>query len=157
MKIPANDVSMQGAKEYQGNESSKQLDQAFEPSLRMNSGNSRWQTLLVETGTPQSLQGLRMNASWWLEESHGEVKIALLLILNIHARTIILEKWERTSAALNGPNTRSMTEQCPQLLQQQSAQPICVQTITLTSTSATGDRGRERRQILFLLDPLSLG
>ncbi|PWW77948.1 hypothetical protein C7212DRAFT_37621, partial [Tuber magnatum] len=93
MGIEDNELFGMGATRIQGVASQKEVDAAFKPpTLRPLS--THWPTLVFECGVSESLEQLRVDGHWWLENSSGEVKIVLLISVNKKARRIILEQWE---------------------------------------------------------------
>ncbi|KAJ9258374.1 hypothetical protein DTO271D3_4780 [Paecilomyces variotii] len=84
----------------------KEADESFHPESRLGNGNAAfpWPTLVIEIGNAQSLAKLREDVRWWFENSEGDVRIVLLMIVHQRSRTITLEKWQ-----LAPPNTPPLT------------------------------------------------
>ncbi|KAJ9364705.1 hypothetical protein DTO280E4_1485 [Paecilomyces variotii] len=84
----------------------KEADESFHPGSRFGNGNAAfpWPTLVIEIGNAQSLAKLREDVRWWFENSEGDVRIVLLMIVHQRSRTITLEKWQ-----LAPPNTPPLT------------------------------------------------
>ena len=104
--------------------SSKEADSAFIP-LPARADWPAYPTLIIDSGTPDSLPRLRDDARWWLVASEGQVKIALLVAIDLPAKTIAIEKWVDTAAG-----TRSEPRSSGPPRHHQSAfAPACVATI----------------------------
>ncbi|GIJ86344.1 hypothetical protein Asppvi_005231 [Aspergillus pseudoviridinutans] len=73
----------------------KQPDGCLFPKARIQRDREAWPTLVIEAGVPASLPRLRHEARWWLRNSHGEVRMVLVLGIHRQRRTLIIEKWEQ--------------------------------------------------------------
>jgi hypothetical protein len=95
-----------GATRYQGDNVDKEADSAYKPrSLRPL--KTDWPTIVLEGGVSESLLELRTDASWWLSNSGGDVKIVLIFSVKVTTRTIHIEKWENVPALVTRRHTRS--------------------------------------------------
>jgi hypothetical protein len=81
-----------GGTRYLGHTSSKEGDSCYKPSSRKN--KTDWPTIVFESGLSESLQRLRCDASWWLENSKGEVKIVVIISIKPGDKRLEIEKWE---------------------------------------------------------------
>ncbi|KAJ5818347.1 hypothetical protein N7474_003938 [Penicillium riverlandense] len=112
---------------YQGGYCGKQPDQQLIPTSQIPPRPLRVSpvspTLVIETGVSESLAKLRWDAGWWLTNTNGGVKIALVVSINRNLRKVQLEKWEMV-----GQTTRT----------RQSIAPQAVQTIYITQNNAHG-------------------
>ena len=91
-----------GGVSYEGRDSSKEANCSFKPGhFRPNIHD--WPSLVFECGVSESKRRLRAEASWWLQNSQGEVKIVLILIASEGDRKIKLEQWEMDT----GPNPQA--------------------------------------------------
>ena len=96
-----------GASKFKVRRASKEGDTAFKPkSIRPHKAD--WPAIVIEAGWSESLQKLRQDAHFWLEDSRGNVKIVLLFSIGRRSRTMIIEKWENRPVPANRPVTRSM-------------------------------------------------
>jgi hypothetical protein len=78
MGIPLDEFQDVSATRYRGRNSSKEADSAFRPkSFQPN--KTDWPTTVIETGFSESPSHLRFDARWWLTESRGDVKIAIII------------------------------------------------------------------------------
>jgi len=94
-----------GATRYQGRDVEKEADSSYKPrSLRPL--KTDWPTIVLESGVSESLPQLRTDASWWLRNSGGDVKIVLIFSVKRTTRTIHIEKWENVPAPVTRPHTR---------------------------------------------------
>jgi len=85
-----------GATGFSGPGSEKEPDSALIPTSRP--FETDWPTLVVECGTSDSLARLRVDAQWWLENSAGDVKTAIVISVSKPERSFHLEKWELADA-----------------------------------------------------------
>jgi hypothetical protein len=98
MGMRAMELDFVGATRFRGRNSSKEGDSGYKPySLRPNDAD--WPTIVFESGKSESLRRLRFDASWWLTESGGDVKIVIIISIqrtqNAQSR-LQIEKWEHT-------------------------------------------------------------
>ena len=82
-----------GGVRFNGRQSFKEADCALKPGL-FRRRPADWPTLVFECGVAESWRRLRADACWWLENSHEEVKIVLVLKVSKADRKIKLEQWE---------------------------------------------------------------
>ncbi|KFY00574.1 hypothetical protein V490_01279 [Pseudogymnoascus sp. VKM F-3557] len=86
--VPATAFLPVGAAGRQGKYTAKQPDASFKPSFR---GENGWPSLVIESGLAESLVQLRRDAAWWLTNSDGQVRIALLASMQKDDRSIVVE------------------------------------------------------------------
>ncbi|ODM16426.1 hypothetical protein SI65_07933 [Aspergillus cristatus] len=76
----------------------KQPDQCFWPGVKpVSLGSDRldsWPTLVIETGVGGSVDRLREDAKCWFDNSKGDTRIVLLLVVDKEERVIRVEKWQ---------------------------------------------------------------
>jgi len=53
-----------------------------------------WPTVAVECGVSESLERLRVDAKWWLENSEGAVGTVVIITVSEKERSVCMEKWE---------------------------------------------------------------
>lgn len=92
MGIPKREIVDVGETGYSTKNSKKQPDSGLKPRSKRPEG-SDWPTLVIECGNSESLNQLRRDACWWLENSGGAVRIVILICIGKDSR-IILEKWK---------------------------------------------------------------
>ena len=117
MGMPEDEFDFVGATTYYGHNSSKQGDSAYKP-LSRRPNDTDWPTLVFEIGFSESLRELRFDAEWWLKESGGRVKIAIIISIKGAPSTIHIEKWELRPMAgrrltLNYLNNNNSLPQVP--------------------------------------------
>jgi len=81
-----------GKTRFSGIGSQKEGDTAFKPTSRPLATD--WPTLVFECGVSESLQRLRVDARWWLENSEGEVGTVVLVTVSKEERSLHVEQWE---------------------------------------------------------------
>ncbi|PUU78343.1 hypothetical protein B9Z19DRAFT_1025468 [Tuber borchii] len=81
-----------GAAGLSGPRSEKEADSAYKPRSRRFEDD--WPTLVIECGVSESLARLQVDAQWWLENSAGDVKTAIVIAVSKAERRVHLEKWE---------------------------------------------------------------
>ena len=91
MGLPKRSLIPLGAKRYVGTNSSKEGDSTYKPMSR--SQKDDWPTIVFEAGLSESLTGLRRDAQWWLINSGGEVKIAIVISIVLAEKSLRIEKW----------------------------------------------------------------
>ena len=55
---------------------------------------SKWPTIVMETGYANSKRKLDLNARWWLNESEGEVKMVFVTCIQRQRSEYLLQRWE---------------------------------------------------------------
>jgi hypothetical protein len=128
MGLTAFDLSPRAATKCTGPASSKMPDSSFLPA-GFRAVQKDWPTFVIECGLSESLARLRVDVQWWLTQSEGLVKIALLMSVKTTPPTIYLEKWE--NHATPRPVTRSHPQGSSQV-------PVCIQSITISQSSIIG-------------------
>ena len=102
-KMRVNDVLINvGGASFEGRNSSKEAYCGLKP------GPPRprmidWPTLVFECGVLKSKRRLIADACWWLENSHEEVKIVLVIKASQKDRKVKIEQWEMDT----GPHTQA--------------------------------------------------
>src|SRR5436305_13430684 len=67
-----------GAGRFEGRTSSKEDDTTYKPLTTRRRGED-WPTIIIVfSGLSESLQRLKVDARWWLENFGGDVKIAVI-------------------------------------------------------------------------------
>ena len=82
-----------GSTRFQGIFTSKEPDASFKPR-ESRSDPSAWPTFVIECGVSETLSKLKIDCQWWLENSNGDVKIALLMKISREHESIHIELWE---------------------------------------------------------------
>jgi len=133
-----------GGTTFEGLWSSKEADSTWTPDSRLCS-HENWPTLVMESGLPESIKRLEVEAGWWLDISMGEVKVVLLICVSWTDKKITLDKWELATT----PN--------PEVSEDRPHPTITVPTKTghveIVDGKATGAPLRLRFKNLFLRDP----
>lgn len=66
-----------------------------------------WPTLVFESGLPEPLSRLRTDAKWWLTNSSGQVKIIILIDIDLDAQKPHIERWGMLHPPASRPLTRA--------------------------------------------------
>ncbi|KAH8801364.1 hypothetical protein F5884DRAFT_889273 [Xylogone sp. PMI_703] len=90
-------------------------------------------TVVVEAGVSEPLPVLHNKAHWWLENSNGDVRVAIIISVQQRGRIISIEKWRRVQAA--GPATRASSWRHMALV------PRNLHTVTIRSNPPDPARG----------------
>lgn len=80
-----------GTTTYKGDSGAKQGDSGVKP-VPEREDESDWPTLMVECGVSENIRELRADSNWWLTNSTGDVKIVMLVSVNLEGRTLAIEK-----------------------------------------------------------------
>lgn len=104
------------AKQTRGTRSRrKEPDQQFQPKILPPGRSKQWPSMIIEAGYSESKSKLAADARWWLQESAGDVKVALTISIHKSKREIVYEIWE----LVDGHQTRAEPERrVPQSRQQ---------------------------------------
>ena len=147
MGVPRNRLYPLGAGRFEGRNSSKEADSAYKP-LPARSGESDWPTIVFQSGLSESLGRLRTDAEWWLIESEGQVKIAILISIRPALSELCIEKWELGLAERPMMCAISSNAQYP------SQAPTCIQTINIDHNTVTGTPLTLEFEKIFLRPPM---
>ncbi|KAI5805515.1 hypothetical protein DFH27DRAFT_551451 [Peziza echinospora] len=103
---------------------SKEGDEALRPATR---GRDGWPSVVVEVGSPSHAPNLRLDASWWLENSSGSTKMVIILCAGSDPDSLHIETWEMVLLAnTHGHDTRHRPAPAPTV-----TSPGPTQTITI--------------------------
>jgi hypothetical protein len=95
-----------GSTTYAGFSSSKEGDSTYKPKW-CRAGKGNWPTLVFEAGLSETLASLRTDAEWWLTNSRGEVKIAIVISIKPAQKSLWIEKWCLQPRTPTAPATRT--------------------------------------------------
>ena len=82
-----------GKTTFLGLGSRKEADTSLKPKSRFARGTG-WPTVVFECGVAESLERLRVDVRWWLENSKGEVGTAVVVATSKQTRSLHVEIWE---------------------------------------------------------------
>jgi hypothetical protein len=82
-----------GATGVQGTTRLKAPDASYRPRSLPAVRSSKWPSLVLEAGYPESASKLQNDASWWLRESGGDVRVAVTLKIFRNNR-VHIEMWQ---------------------------------------------------------------
>ncbi|PWW77195.1 hypothetical protein C7212DRAFT_362845 [Tuber magnatum] len=107
------ELSDTGSKTYKPtrtfySDSCKEGDDGILPHLRR-PGPGGWPTLIFESGVSESLERLRQDARWWLEQNNHSVHAVVVTHISCNERIIDLEVWRIEPIQHPRPATRSNT------------------------------------------------
>lgn len=85
-----------GSKRIEEKPRGKEPDSSWRPVNLPQNRSSKWPTLAFEWGWSESLERLRMDAEWWLINSHGDVKAVVPLVCTEPGRVLYLRSRSRT-------------------------------------------------------------
>ncbi|RPA95741.1 hypothetical protein L873DRAFT_1603355, partial [Choiromyces venosus 120613-1] len=139
-------LSSMGHTTYQGTASRKEADASFKPWLARPLVTD-WPTMVFECGVSKSPRRLKLDARWWLDNSLGDVKIALLFFVSKTARTIHIEHWEMDTM----PNPQ-VTRAHPHPV---VTRPTIRDTIRIDGNAVTGGTLKLDFQRVFLRAPVA--
>ncbi len=115
-------------------------------------GEADWPTLAIEAGKVQSYAALKIKMAWWFAQSNHDVKMVLLVSLNLRHQTIKIERWQEEPVSTRpGAATRNSSR----------LNPVCVQSITIRQDETTNPISYQVTrgdlvlpfELLFLRDP----
>ncbi|KAN0075134.1 hypothetical protein V8E54_007745 [Elaphomyces granulatus] len=82
-----------GSSKYTGqNQSAKEGDTAWK-NILLRPKQGDWPCVVIEAGLSESLPRLRVDASWWIQNSGGQVKMVLLIWIQPSLKKVAIEKW----------------------------------------------------------------
>ncbi|KAL1885101.1 hypothetical protein Plec18167_001758 [Paecilomyces lecythidis] len=77
----------------EGSTKGKEPDQSFYPAVLPQGRSAKWPSVVLETGSSESLAKLE-DARWWLHESNGDVKAVITISLSKTRRFCIIDLWK---------------------------------------------------------------
>ncbi|PGH29991.1 hypothetical protein GX50_07238 [[Emmonsia] crescens] len=97
------EVRASGATDVEGTTRKKAPDASYWPHSLPATRSAKWPSLVLEVGYSESASKLRNDASWWLTESQGDVRVMITLKIFRNHR-VHLEMWQfRDGAARPRP------------------------------------------------------
>lgn len=84
-------ITMVGSAAVRGGPSSKEPDESWIPTQPIPGRDAKWPTVVVEVGVSESYQKLKADAEWWLTDSRGNVKLAIIVAINRETPNIKFE------------------------------------------------------------------
>ncbi|OCK74075.1 hypothetical protein K432DRAFT_430233 [Lepidopterella palustris CBS 459.81] len=128
MGLPIHSLHPLGGTTFFGPTSSKEGDSAYKPLSREQ--ETDWPIIVFESGLSERFTRLRHDAQWWLTNSGGDVKIAIIILITPAEKRLQVEKWCLSPATGYRPETRAYQNPNPLV-------PTRMQTITITQNPAT--------------------
>jgi hypothetical protein len=108
MGLPEDILFPLGATICFGPSSSKQGDSTYKPQCR--DQETDWPTIVFEAGLSEPLNTrLRTDAQWWLTNSRGEVKIAIVVSIVPAQKSLRIEQWCLSPPTRPAPVTRAQS------------------------------------------------
>ncbi|CAI7645829.1 unnamed protein product [Penicillium glandicola] len=120
-------IRLLGSKTIQGLFCRKEADASFGPTQPVLGRNPKWPTVVIEVGVSESYRKLRVDAEWWLINSRGDVKLAIIVSISRKTPNIKFE-----TVALD-PTVNSLRLQRPRYV------PKIQQTITASRDANTSN------------------
>jgi hypothetical protein len=105
MGLPRRSLYGLGGKTCVGPNSSKEGDSTYRPKCRPRKDD--WPSIVFEAGLSKSLTDLRIDAHWWLANSSGEVKIAIVISIIPAEKSLRIEQWCLSLPTAPRPVTRA--------------------------------------------------
>lgn len=72
--------------------------------------SDKWLTVVIEVGYSESLPKLQVDASFWITESKGDIKIVLVAKIDRSKQQNVLQKWESSSNSTQGQVAADLTQ-----------------------------------------------
>ncbi|PUU72211.1 hypothetical protein B9Z19DRAFT_930529, partial [Tuber borchii] len=91
------DIADLGRGRFSGLTGQKEADTALKPMSRPYITD--WPTVVFECGVPESLERLKVDAKWWLENSEGAVGTVVIVTVSVEKRSLCAEMWELADVA----------------------------------------------------------
>ena len=91
-----------GSVMYKGNSCRKQGDSGVKP-VPERAKELDWPTLVVECGVSENIRDLRADSNWWLTDSKGDVKIVILVLMDLEGRALAIEKRQLVADSTSQP------------------------------------------------------
>lgn len=122
--VPSDEICMLGATTNKGDSAARQGDSSFKPIPERRHESDR-ATLVIECGLSQSLPDLRAAANWWLSNTQGQVRVVMVVSVDLQNKCVFLEIWKMVLSAGTGAGagTRARTS---------SPFPNAINSVTIT-------------------------
>ncbi|KAK2814013.1 hypothetical protein FQN50_000417 [Emmonsiellopsis sp. PD_5] len=108
------DASVEGASRK------KSPDCSYRPETLPAQRDIKWPSVIVEVGLSESQAKLERDCHWWLNNSRGQVKIALGISINRRRKEVIIRRWELRRVRPTRANPTAVV-------------PMAIQEITISS------------------------
>ncbi|KAK2742426.1 hypothetical protein FQN55_007864 [Onygenales sp. PD_40] len=82
-----------GGADVQGTTRTKCPDTSYRPRSLPHTRSAKWPSLVLEVGYSESASKLRSDASWWLTESRGDVRVVITMEI-FRKHRVHLEMWQ---------------------------------------------------------------
>lgn len=108
--VPPNELCILGASTQKGEFAARQADSSFKPTPERR-GENDCASLMIECGLSQSLPDLRAAANWWLSNTQGQVRVVIVVSVDLQNKCVFLEIWKMvlSSGTETGAGTRART------------------------------------------------
>ncbi|KAL2014800.1 hypothetical protein VTN00DRAFT_2325 [Thermoascus crustaceus] len=83
-----------GTAQVEGTNRTKGPDLSYVPVVRPGGRSDKWPSMVVEIGYAESPRQLESDIKWWLQDSRGEVQLALSIQVKKRVHGIVIQKWE---------------------------------------------------------------
>ncbi|OJD14127.1 hypothetical protein AJ78_05502 [Emergomyces pasteurianus Ep9510] len=106
-----NQLGLCGSARVYGPQRDKQPDCSYLPRILPAGRSTRWPSVVVETASSEGQHQVDADARWWLENSDGDVKVAITIsIKRIGTRVITIRRWEGTDRPTRANPHREVAE-----------------------------------------------
>ncbi|GLA49980.1 hypothetical protein AnigIFM63604_005986 [Aspergillus niger] len=95
--------------------SMKEADDSWSHPL-MEPRNKDWPKIVIQSAVAGSMPRLRLEASWWINNSKGQVQIVVLIGVRKDSRSIVLEKYFPKPCVPSNPGAQPGTAYFPDLI-----------------------------------------
>ncbi|RDH36922.1 hypothetical protein BDQ94DRAFT_167009 [Aspergillus welwitschiae] len=95
--------------------SMKEADDSCSHPL-MKTRNEDWPKIVIQSAVAESMPRLRQDASWWINNSKGQVQIVVLISVRKDSRSIVFEKYFPKFSVPSDPGAQPGTAYIPDLI-----------------------------------------
>ncbi|KAI2822791.1 hypothetical protein CBS115989_1821 [Aspergillus niger] len=95
--------------------SMKEADDSWSHPL-MEPRNNDWPKIVIQSAVAESMPRLRQEASWWINNSKGQVQIVILISVRKDSRSIVFEKYFPKFSVPSNPGAQPGTAYIPDLI-----------------------------------------
>lgn len=100
-----------GSKRIKSASRLKEPDSSWRPRSLPACRTTQWPTVVIESGSSESLSRLRLDAQWWITSSCGDVKLVIIMAIHRRNPQLVLEKWvpDPSAGRVGGIRTQEIT------------------------------------------------
>ncbi|EEP82686.1 predicted protein [Uncinocarpus reesii 1704] len=125
------ELAIVGTAQVQGRDRAKSPDGSLIPLVLPPGRSDQWPAFVLEIGVSEGAAKPQRDAIWWLQESQGDVLLAVTIKLNRRKRSLTITKWEMVDKSTRRRNQRAEATQIITIVVPQDKENISIRNAPL--------------------------